>query len=94
MDIHHIPGKKDPADALNRQLVPDASIRKDSVKDANAEYVMRLRVASNATDEGIQNALYKLFNLSPQGEFSSTNDQEQPSIMGATAVSKIQLGNA
>ena len=94
VEIRHIPGKKNPADAFSGQLVSDALIRKDSVKDANAEYVMRLRVASNATDEDIQNALYKLFTSSPQGdqvpqgqtilttspedEFSSTNDKTPP----------------
>ena len=77
-------------------------MRKDSVKDANAEYVMRLRVAENATDEEIQNALYQLFNSSPQGRQSnqgpqgqtnSVEEQTSPSIMSTTAISKIQLDN-
>ena len=62
MEICHIPGMKNPVDALSCQLVSDALIRKDSVKDANAEYVMRLRVPADATDEDIQNALNNLFN--------------------------------
>ena len=82
-------------------------VRKDSVKDANAEYVMRLRVHDNATDEDIQNALQKLFNsipqgiqghqgqsilsTSPQGNYSLMNEDRQPSIISATAISKIQL---
>ena len=53
MEIRHIPGKRNPVDALSQQLVSDALIIKDSVKDANAEHVMRLRVAENATDEEI-----------------------------------------
>ena len=67
MEIRHIPGKKNPADALSRQLVSGALIRKDSVKDANAEYVMKLRAVADATDQEIQDALYTLFNSSPQG---------------------------
>ena len=77
MEIRHIPGNRNPADALHRQLVSDALIRKDSVKDANAEYVMRLRVAENATDEEIQNALYQLFNSRPQGRQSNQGPQGQ-----------------
>ena len=114
VEIRHIPGKRNPADALSRQLVSDALVRKESVKDANAEYVMRLRVSDKATDEEIQNALHQLFNSSPQGISSnqdpqghtvlttspqgksvSTNDEEsRPSIMSATAISKIQLDTA
>ena len=56
VEIRHISGKKNPADSLSRQLVSDALVRKGSVKDANEEYVMRLRVAENATDEQIQAA--------------------------------------
>ncbi|MCV6613271.1 MAG: Ty3/Gypsy family RNase HI domain-containing protein, partial [Amphritea sp.] len=50
VEIRHIPGKKNPADSLSRQLISDALVRKESVKAANAEYVTRLRVAENATD--------------------------------------------
>ena len=35
MEIHHIYGKKNPADSLRRQLISDALVRKGSVKDAN-----------------------------------------------------------
>ena len=67
MEILHIPGKKNPADSLSRQLVSDALGRKGSVKDANEEYVMRLRVPADATDEEIQSALHQLFSQSVQG---------------------------
>ena len=66
MDIRHILGKKNPADSLSRQLISDALVRKESVKDGNAEYMARLRVAENATDEQIQSALHQLFNQSIQ----------------------------
>ena len=44
VDIRHIPGKKNPADSLSRQLITDALVRKSSVTDANAQHVQRLRV--------------------------------------------------
>ena len=66
MTLRQVLSKKTPADSLSRQLISDALIRKDSVKDANEEYVMRLRVPANATDEEIQSALYHLFNSNNQ----------------------------
>ena len=50
MEIRHIPGKKTLTDSLSCQLISDALARKGSVQDANEEYVMRLRVATNATN--------------------------------------------
>ena len=97
-------------DSVSPKLVADALVRKSSVKDANAEYVPKLRVDETATNEEIQAALHKLFNSgpqgiqdqsSPQGTISSMNDDVSPqgeetnkSIMAATVISKIQLDNA
>ena len=78
MDIRHIPGKKNPADSLSRQLITDALVRKSSVTDANAEYVQRLRVPEDATNEQIQDALYKLFNSSPQGRNNQVREIQGP----------------
>ena len=77
VDIRHIPGKKNPADSLSRQLISDALVRKSSVSDANASYVQKLRVAENATNEEIQTALHQLFNNGPQGS-SRRQDQLAP----------------
>ena len=77
MEIKHIPGKENLADSLSRQLVADALVRKGSVRDANAEYLKKLRVSKNATNEEIQAALYKLFKSSPQGSASSQGPQGQ-----------------
>ena len=112
VDIRHIPGKKNPADSLSRQLIADALVRKGSVKDANAEYVQKLRVSSIATDQEIQNALHELFKTgspqgtqvqssqSPQGSILSMNEDtgpqgtdSRPTVVAATAISKIQLDN-
>ena len=77
VDIRHIPGKKNPADSLSRQLISDALVRKSSVSDANASYVQKLRVAKDATNEEIQTALHQLFNNGPQG-LSRHQDQLAP----------------
>ena len=75
LEIRHIPRKKNPADSLSRQLVADALVRKGSVKDANAEYVQKLRISETATDQEIQNALHQLFKSSPQGQISGQDNQ-------------------
>ena len=98
VEIRHIPGKKNPADSLSRQLVSDALVRKGSVKDANEEYVMRLRVAENATDEQIQAALHKLFNQSvssPQGQtkIQDNQDPQGHSILTVLPQGEIQSMN-
>ena len=67
VEIRYIPGKINPADSFSHQLVSDALVHKGSVKDANAEYVQKLRVSNVATDQEIQTALHKLFQSSPQG---------------------------
>ena len=93
-------------DSLSRQLVSDALVRKGSVKDANEEYVMRLRVPANASDEEIQSALHQLFIQSvqcPQGKSKITNEDQspiqdsfevKPVVIAPTAVSKLQLDNS
>ena len=105
------PWKKNPADSLSRRLVSDALVRKDSVKDANAEYVQKLWISDSATDQEIQDALHQLFKSSPQGhsillgqsprgsKFSTNKDSSpqgtdsRPTVVAATAISKIQLDN-
>ena len=46
--------------------------------DANAEYVQRLRVPENATNEHIQSALHKLFDQSPQGKSVQIEEDTGP----------------
>ena len=55
-------------DLLSRQLMSDALVRKGSVKDANAEYVQKLRVNEISINQEIQNAVHKLFKSSPEGQ--------------------------
>ena len=91
VDIRHIPGKKNPADSLSRQLVSDALVRKTSVTDANASYVEKLRVADDATNEEIQTALHQLFNSGPQG---TKQDQAQLGPQGHSVLQYPQGTNS
>ena len=91
VDIRHIPGKKNPADSLSRQLVSDALVRKSSVADANASYVQKLRVAENATDDEIRAALHQLFNNGPQGP---TRQQDQLAPQGHSVLQYPQGTNS
>ena len=75
MDIRHIPGKKNPADSLSPQFLCDALVRKGLVKDANAEYVQKLRISESATDQEIQEALDQLFKIGAQGNQYSQGPQ-------------------
>ena len=86
VDIRHIPGEKTPADSPNRQLITDALVRKFSVTHDNAEYVQQLRVLENTTNEQIQDALYKLFNSSPQGRDNQIGEIQGP--QGQTVLSE------
>ena len=92
VEIRHIPGKKNPADSLSRQLISDALVRKESVKDANAEYVTRLRVAENATDEQIQSALHQLFNQSVQSPQGKIKNQDNQDPQGHSILTELPQG--
>ena len=70
--------------------------------NANAEYVQRLRVPENATNEHIQSALHKLFDQGPQGTVLTTNEVASPqgtkeeikSVIAATLVSRVQINDS
>lgn len=105
MEIRQISGKRNPANSLSHQLLSDALLRKGSVKDANARYVQRLRVALDASDEEIQPALHQLFNQGPQGHKNLPTNQDQTprgnsfqeiksSVIVATCISKLQLNDS
>ena len=74
LEIHHIPGKRNPADTLSRQDKKDALGRKTAVHDANADLVKELRVPSDADDSAIQEALRKLFNAQVQEQIRAQSE--------------------
>ena len=92
VEIRHIRGKKNPADSLSRQLISDALVRKESVKDANAEYVTRLRVTENATDEQIQAALHQLFSQSVQSHQGRIKNQDNQDPQGHSILAELPQG--
>ena len=88
-------------------------MRKGSVKDANSEYVQRLRGSPDASDSDIQIALHQLFSQGPQVQLAevpqgrtvlsidrdqcpqrNSDSESKPSIIAATAVSKLQLDSS
>ena len=54
--------------------------------DANAEYVQRLRVPEDATNEQIQTTLHKLFDQGPQGKSLQFRENQGP--QGHTVLTK------
>ena len=64
LDIRYIPGKKNPADSLSRQLREDALGRKSQVCKEHEQWINELRVPTGASEEQIQDALSRLFQQS------------------------------
>ena len=75
LDIRHIPGKKNPADSLSRQLREDALGRKSQVCKEHEQWINELRVPAGASEEQIQEALSKLFQQSQK--FTDSVDRDQ-----------------
>ena len=75
LDIRHIPGKKNPADSLSRQLREDALGRKSQVCKEHEQWINELRVRAGASEEQIQETLGKLFQQSQK--FTDSVDRDQ-----------------
>ena len=61
IEIRHIPGKVNPADALTRQIKGDDIEYAGQVKRQDQDWVETIRVSSSATDEDIQMKLRQLY---------------------------------
>ena len=77
LEIHHIPGKRNPADTLSRQDKKDALGRKTVVHGTNADLVKELRVPSDADDTAIQEALMRLFNAQVRDQSKTVAEEGQ-----------------
>jgi hypothetical protein len=64
IDIQHIPGRKNPADALTRRHAQTDKKISDAVKDEDSRLVRFLQVPENASDEDIQKSLDQIFSRS------------------------------
>ena len=62
LEIRHIPGKVNPADALTRQAKGSDERYAGEVKKQDADWVQGIRVAENASDSEIQSRLKQLYN--------------------------------
>ena len=61
LELRHIPGKKNPADSLTRQIFSDACKQKEKVKEEESDLVSVLRIRPQATDVEIQDTLTQIF---------------------------------
>ena len=64
IDIQHIPGRRNPADALTRQHAYTDQQLTEAIKDEDSRLVKFLDVPKNASDEDIQRVLDQMFNNS------------------------------
>ena len=79
LEIHHIPGKRNPIDILSRQDKKDALGRKIAVHDANTDLVNELDVPSGADHSATHEALVKLFNAQVRNQTESAAVEGQAS---------------
>ena len=61
IEIQHIPGRKNPADALTRRHAQTDQQLNEAVKAEDSELVKLLQVPQEATDQDIQDALDQIF---------------------------------
>ena len=61
MEIQHIPGKVNPADALTQQVKGDDAEYAGQVKKEDANWVSHIRVPKEADDREIQKRLNDLY---------------------------------
>ena len=92
LDIRHIPGRINPADALTRQIRGVDTEYSGKVKKQDEEWVQRMRVPSNATDEDIQRRLQQLYSTK---DMQGTGDklQAQLTTIHSNAEINANIGN-
>ena len=66
VDIRHIPGKVNPADALTRQVRAEDAEYAGRVRQEDQDWVDSVRVPSEATDQEIQRRLNELYSTKEQ----------------------------
>ena len=78
MEIHHIPGKVNPADTLTRQVKVADEEYAGEVKQMDHDLVDSLRIAEDAIDVQIQTKIRQLYNTS---ELKPKQDQALQQIL-------------
>ena len=99
LEIRHIPGRINPADALTRQIRGVDTEYSGEVKKQDEEWVQRMRVPSNATDADIQRRLRQLYSTKDmqgtgdklQAQLTTFNSSAESISVLAIAESTIQI---
>ena len=76
IEIRHIPGKVNPADALTRQIKGDDAEYAGQVKQEDADWVDQVRVPSEADDKMIQRRLNELYSTKELQQKQETIKQQ------------------
>ena len=97
LEIRHIPGKINPADALTRQVKGRDDDYAGEIKKQDEDWMQKVRVGQSATDEEIQCRLQQLYsNDDMQGtrdkiQAQLTSIQNEKQMMLAIAESSVQV---
>ena len=98
IEIRHIPGKVNPADAITRQVKGDDLEYAGKVKQMDEDWVSHIRVPMEANDEDIQKRLNQLYStkelqekkVSVQNQLMAINANEMSAVL-SVAESSIQI---
>ena len=77
IEIRHIPGKVNPADALTRQVRGRDEVYAGEVKQQDADWVQGIRVSETASDREIQRKLMQLYSKEDSNSNSNQAVQAQ-----------------
>ena len=98
LEIRHIPGKINPADALTRQVKGRDDAYAGEVKKQDEDWMQQVRVAETATDEEIQCRLRQLYSTDETQEKRdklqeqlTTGPRNETQMMLAIAESTVQV---
>ena len=100
IEIRHIPGKTNPADALTRQVREMDAEYSGQVKQQDADWMQNVRIESTATDAEIQSRLQQLYSKADtagkQGktvQLTTVLHQAEKQAVLAIGESTIQIDN-
>ena len=85
LEIRHIPGKVNPADALTRQVKGIDDAYAGEIKKQDSDWMQQVRVSETATDQEIQCKLQQLYSTS---DSQGTRDQVQAQLTSMQTVQK------
>ena len=88
LEIKHIPGRINPADAITRQVKSDDVEYADEVKQEDANWVSNLRVPKEADDQMIQKRLNELYSTT---ELREKRENVQQQLLAMTAKQQIAV---